>query len=69
MDTERYCLTLDRLDPVKAIRAIQQAQLQLAALLPAAKAEGYDNEPAMRSLVECLRGAGHMGFNPMAGRV
>jgi hypothetical protein len=69
MDTERYCLTLDQLDREKAIRAIHQAYLQLAATMPAAIAEGYDNTPAARALVECLKDAGHMGFNPQAGRV
>jgi hypothetical protein len=57
--TERYCDTLDRLDRVKAIRAIQQAYLQLAALDAYADCTGYDNEPALNALLECLRDAGH----------
>lgn len=69
MHTELYCLTLDKLDPVQAIRAIQQAHLQLAALLPAASTEGYDNAPALTALHQCLKDAGHMGHNPEAGRV
>lgn len=69
MQTETYCTALDNLDRVKAVRAIHQAYLQLAALMPAATAEGYDNAPAARALVECLQDAGHIGFSPKAGRV
>ena len=69
MDTERYCLTLDNLDRGQAIRAIHQALLQLAATMPAALAEGFDNVPAIQSLVQCMKDAGHMGYNPTAGRV
>jgi len=69
MDTERYCLTLDNLDRAKAIRAIQAAYLQLSALMPVADAEGFDNGPAAAALVACLKDAGHIGFNPQAGRV
>lgn len=69
MDTERYCLTLENLDRAKAIRAIQAAYLQLAATMHAADSEGYDNGPAAAALVACLKDAGHIGFNPQAGRV
>lgn len=57
--TELYCPTLDRLDRVKAIRAIQQAYLQLAALHAYTDTGSYDNQPAMNALLECLRDAGH----------
>ncbi len=69
MDTERYCLTLDALDRVQAIRAIQQAYLQLSATRDAARAEGYDNDPALHHLHLCLKAAGHIGHNPTAGCV
>lgn len=69
MHTETACLSLDALDQVQAIRAIHQAYLQLAATTPAASAEGFDNVPAARALVACLKAAGHIGFNPEAGRV
>ncbi len=58
-DTERYCSTLDRLDRTKAIRAIQQAYLQLAALTAYTETGAYDNRPAMNALLACLRDAGH----------
>ncbi len=60
MHTEIYCDTLDKLDSVKAIRAIQQAWLQLRALND--PASGFDNAPAMKALEECLIDAGHIGF-------
>lgn len=59
MDTERYCTSLDNLDRTKAIRAIQQAYLQLAALDAYVDCEAYDNAPALNALLECLRDAGH----------
>ena len=62
MHTETYCTTLDKLDPVKAIRAIQQAELQLRALSDFVDCEHYDNEPALDALRECLRDAGHRGY-------
>lgn len=69
MHTETACLSLDALDRVQAIRAIHQAYLQLAATMPAADAEGFDNAPAARALAACLKAAGHIGFDPEAGRV
>ena len=62
MHTEMYCETLDALDPVKAIRAIHQAYLQLAALSNSVDLDGYDNRPALDALAECLADAGHPGF-------
>ena len=59
MHTELYCPTLDKLNRVKAIRAIQQAYLQLTALSAYTDTEGYDNAPAMNALLACLRDAGH----------
>lgn len=69
MHTEIYCTRLDALDPVQAIRAIHEAYLQLAATMGAAAAESFDNIPAAQSLAACLKAAGHMGFDPTAGRV
>ena len=57
--TELACTSLDKLDRVKAIRAIQQAYLQLAALTTYTDTESYDNVPAMNALLACLRDAGH----------
>lgn len=68
MHTEAACLSLDALDRVQAIRAIHQAYLQLAATMHAANSEGFDNTPAASALVACLKAAGHIGFNPKAGR-
>lgn len=61
--TELHCPTLAALDPVKAIRAIHHAYLQLAANtreLPAAS--NLDNRPSMKALADCLAEAGHPGF-------
>lgn len=62
MHTETYCLTLDKLDPVKAIRAIHQAHLQLAALNQNVDCEYFDNVPALAALGDCLADAGHIGY-------
>lgn len=62
MHTEIYCETLAALDPVKAIRAIHQAHLQLAALTRSVDLEGYDNKPVLDALAQCLADAGHPGF-------
>jgi len=62
MDTERHCHTIFKLDIVKAIRAIQQAELQLRALDDFVDCEYYDNGPALNALRECLRDAGHPGY-------
>jgi hypothetical protein len=58
MDTERYCTKLWKLERVDAIRAIQQAYLQLAHIQQYG-CEGTDNKPAMNALLKCLRQAGH----------
>lgn len=60
MHTELYCVNLNNLNPVKAIRAIQQAHLQLTALN--VDCEHYDNAPALAALADCLSQAGHIGF-------
>lgn len=62
MHTETYCTSLDKLDPVKVIRAIHEAHLLLAALTQNVDCSPYDNAPAMQSLAECLRDAGHVGY-------
>ena len=62
MHTETYCKTLAALDPVKAIRAIHQAYLQLAALSRSVDCGDYDNRPALDALADCLADAGHPGF-------
>ena len=62
MHTETYCTTLDRLDPVAAIRAVHQAYLQLAALDRHCDVEPFDNAPALEALGACLAQAGHPGF-------
>lgn len=64
MHTERYCDTLDKLDPVAAVRAIHRAWLQLSATDAYAREAGYDNGPAIRDLAACLKAAGHPGFTP-----
>lgn len=63
MHTELYCANLSALDPIKAIRAIHQAWLQLAALNTNVDCESFDNAPALASLAQCLVDAGHAGFN------
>ena len=62
MHTELYCRTLEILDPVKAIRAIHEALLQLQA---ASVDDGrvLDHTGAIASLRACLGQAGHVGFN------
>lgn len=62
METERYCDTLEALQPNKAIRAIHHAWLQLTALTEHVDCEPYDNGPAIDALAECLKQAGHIGF-------
>lgn len=64
MHTERYCQTLDNLDRTKAVRAIHQALLQLAA--HERGADSLDNRQAIADLRDCLKDAGHMGFTPIA---
>lgn len=59
MHTERYCGSLGALDRVKAIRAIQQAFLQLRALQGFVEDDGFDNAPALAALRQCLADAGH----------
>ena len=62
MHTEAYCATLERLDPVTAIRAIHHAFLQLSALTANVDCLHYDNAPALEGLAVVLRDAGHPGF-------
>ena len=62
MHTEQYCKTLESLDPIKAIRAIHEAFLQLAALTSHIDCGSFDNTPSLSSLRECLKEAGHVGF-------
>lgn len=57
--TEMYCETLEKLDRIAAIRAIQEAYLQLSALTTYVDCGHYDNRPAMNALLSCLRQAGH----------
>jgi hypothetical protein len=63
MHTEIYCGSLDRLTREEAIRAIHQAALQLTATASAARAEGFDNFPAIAALDRCLNAAGHPGYS------
>jgi hypothetical protein len=61
--TETACETLDKLDPVKAIRAIHFAALQIAA----GERMGFDcldNRDLLAMLRACLRDAGHIGYVP-----
>lgn len=60
MDTERYCETLDNLDPVKAVQAIQAALMQFNAIDRGLV--NLDNSDVKTRLVECLRDAGHIGM-------
>lgn len=64
MHTELYCLSLDELDPKKAIRSIHAAWLQLHAIGQQVEVGGttYDNAPALASLAACLAQAGYPGF-------
>jgi len=66
MDTENYCKTLDNLNKIKAINAIHQAYLQLEAMGKGINDRDsytyYDNRPVLKSLKECLKNAGHIGF-------
>lgn len=61
MHTELYCETLNALDSVKAIRAIQEAYAQLCAA-DRGEIDCLDHKPALASLADCLRDAGHSGF-------
>lgn len=60
MTTEQHCATLDRLDPVAAIRAIHEALNQLTAI--ESGLENADNTAAIAALSECMGQAGHVGF-------
>ena len=61
MSTERYCETLDNLDRAKAIRAIHEALIQLQAA-KAGRLDNLDHGPALESLNDCMKDAGHPGF-------
>lgn len=65
MHSEIYCTNLDNLDKVKAIRAVQEAYLQLSAMGNYAEVDGvmYDNTPALGALLDVLKDAGHIGFD------
>ena len=62
MHTERYCETLDHLSRIEAIRAIHQAHLQLGAINANCKCGDYDNTPALAALAQCMKAAGHPGY-------
>ena len=62
MDTERYCTTLENINPTSAIRAIHQAYLQIAALDTNVDCGEFDNAPALKALADVLKDAGHPGF-------
>lgn len=64
MHSEIYCTNLDNIDKVKAIRAVQEAFLQLSAIGERVEVDGmeYDNAPALEALREVLIDAGHIGF-------
>lgn len=65
--TETYCETLGNLDRARAIRAIHEAHLQLAALTRQCDCEHFDNAPAITALADCLREAGHTGYTDPRG--
>ena len=61
--TELHCPTLTALDPVRAIRAIHHAYLQLDANTGELTVNTHlDNQPALQALADCLAVAGHPGF-------
>ena len=60
MHTEIFCKTLSQVDPVMAIRAVQEAWLQLSAHKN--DVQGLDDKPALKSLEAILVQAGHLGF-------
>lgn len=67
MHTERYCPRLESLDPVKAIRAIHEAHLQLSAVNSGRYEPGLlDNAPALESLCGILASVGHPGYGGAA---
>lgn len=55
-----HCTTLEQLDPAQAINAIHAALMQLNAA--ESGVENLDNKDAIAGLVECLKTAGHIGF-------
>jgi S-methylmethionine-dependent homocysteine/selenocysteine methylase len=67
MHTELYCDKLADVDPVKAIRAVHQAYLQLNATKDVALTESYDNKPSIAALSSILKTAGHPGFQDFQG--
>ena len=64
MHTEDYTRTLPEVDPVKMIRAIHEAYLQLSAVTLHIDCAPFDNTAALESLSDCLKDAGHPGFQP-----
>lgn len=61
--TETVCPTLDRLQRAEAIRAIHAAHLQLAAINANCDCRPYDNAPALAALAQCMKAAGHPGYD------
>ena len=68
MHTEVYCPDLDKVSRVDLIRAVHEAKMQLAAISDPTTLQVdvdgrvFDNAPAIRSCVDCLRAAGHPGY-------
>lgn len=62
MNTEEYCTTLDKLDPVEAIRAIHRAWLQLV-YIQRNGADNADCRPVLEALGACMEQTGHVGFS------
>ena len=62
MHTEMYCESPNKLDRIKAIRAIHEAYLQLSALTANIDCGHYNNRQALESLADCLRQAGFQGL-------
>lgn len=66
MHTEIFCNNLDKLDKVKAIRAVHQAYLQLAAIDAIVESDEnimFANGPVIARLAEVLADAGHPAFD------
>lgn len=61
MHTELFCKNLPGLDPIRAVRAIHLAWLQLCSIETHPDRD-HDNLPALQALGECLAEAGHPEF-------
>ena len=66
-DAHRYCNALGELAPEKAINAIHEAFTQLGAA-ESGLVDCLDHKPALETLAECLRDAGHIGFRKEGGK-